>query len=277
MGHSVKRTGFMFKKNHIGLSKIVEYLNISYAFAVRDFKQRYQESRLGLIWVVIQPLTFLIVIATVMHFGLRKVSDSEIPYLAFLAAGYIPWLFFSSSCTQCTIVFAKYSYVVKNIKVPPFLLLLSVFLSNIFVHIILLAVLMIMLCFYGYFPKLIYLQLIYYFISASVLVYSIVLVTSAIYVFFRDIQKVIAIMLQFCFWVTPILWDKNNLSAKMSWAVDFNPVNYIVSGYRDTILHHVPFYESVLQASYFWSITCIILLLGLLLYKRLSPHFIELL
>ncbi len=259
------------------LFAILGHLRIAYTFGVRDFRQRYQESYLGIVWVVIQPLTLLIVIATVVHFGLRGGGNTETPYLVFLATGYIPWLFFSSSCSQTTNAYKKYSYVVKNINIPPILLLFAVFLSNIFVHAILAVILLVLLFYYGYLPGLTYFQIFYYFTAASIFGFSIALVTSSLFVFLRDIEKIVGIVLQFGFWLSPILWDKSKIPPNLRWTVDFNPINYIISGYRDTILYQAHFYESGIQAVYFWCLTFFILIVGGLLYKRLNPHFIELL
>ena len=268
---------FLSGKYYKRLITVLRNLNIAYTFGLRDFKQRYHESYLGLFWVIFQPLSLLIVIAIVVHFGLRGGANTETPYLVFLATGYIPWLFFSSSCSQATNVYKKYSYVVKNINIPPALLLCAVFISNIFVHVMLMFILFCLLLYYGYLPTLSYLQIFYYFIAASVLGFAITLVTSSVYVFLRDAEKAVAIVLQFGFWFTPILWDKSNIPSHLQWITDYNPVAYIVSGYRDAILYQGSLGGFGIQEIYFWGTSLFILTVGFLLYKRLSPHFIELL
>ena len=268
---------FLSVKVYKHLMTVLRNLNIAYTFGLRDFKQRYYESYLGLFWVIIQPLSLFIVIAIVVHFGLRGGGKTETPYLVFLATGYIPWLFFSSLCSQATNVYKKYSYVVKNINIPPALLLCAVFISNIFVHVMLMFVIFCLLLYYGYLPTLSYLQIFYYFIAASVLGFAVTLVTSSVYVFLRDTEKAVGIVLQFGFWFTPILWDKSNIPSHLKWVTDYNPVAYIVSGYRDAILYQGSLRGFGIQDNYFWGMSIFILVIGCLLYKRLSPHFIELL
>ena len=268
---------FLSGKFYKHLMTILRNLNIAYTFGLRDFKQRYHESNLGLFWVIVQPLSLLIVIAIVVHFGLRGGGKTETNYLVYLATGYIPWLFFSSSCSQATNVYKKYSYVVKNINIPPALLLCAVFISNIFVHVMLMFIIFCLLFYYGYLPTLSYLHIFYYFIAASVLGFAISLITSSVYVFLRDTEKAVGIVLQFGFWFTPILWDKSNIPSHLKWVIDYNPVAYIVSGYRNAILYQESFGSFGIQGVCFWGMSIFILVIGCLLYKRLSPHFIELL
>ncbi len=252
-------------------------LYLSYTLSLRDFRQRYQETALGLIWVIVQPLSFLIVVATVVHFGLRGTNHSKTPYIVFLATGFIPWLFFSTTCVQLTSVFRKYAYVVKNVNVPSITLFFGVFFSNIYVHLLLAIILMAVLALYGFLPNLMYFQLFYYSFACAAFVFAVSLITASFFIFFRDIEKLIPIIMQFGFWFTPILWDKDRIPTRFAWLAHLNPMEYVVSGYRDTILHAKPFFDLIWQGVYFWGLTLAILTSAFFLFKRLSPHFIEVL
>jgi lipopolysaccharide transport system permease protein/teichoic acid transport system permease protein len=57
--------------------------------------------------------------------------------------------------------------------------------------------------------------------------------------------------------------------------VQINPLYYIVTGYRDSFLYHVPFWEKPMLTLYFWGFTGFSLLLGIIVFKKLRPHFAD--
>jgi ABC-type polysaccharide/polyol phosphate export permease len=62
---------------------------------------------------------------------------------------------------------------------------------------------------------------------------------------------------------------------KYIWIIKLNPMYYIVSGYRDSFINQVAFWERPLDMLYFWTITLIVVLGGITVFKKLRPHFAE--
>ena len=61
----------------------------------RDFTSRYLGSYLGLAWAFIQPLTSILVVWFVFQVGFKAAPVYDFPFILWLAAGMIPWMFFS--------------------------------------------------------------------------------------------------------------------------------------------------------------------------------------
>jgi teichoic acid transport system permease protein len=111
---------------------------------------------------------------------------------------------------------------------------------------------------------------------ATGLVYA----TSAVNVFFRDMKEVVSILLQIGIWVTPIMWNIETMTAIPVWAVTLlklNPMYYVVSGYRDALINHIGFWEHPGLTAYFWIVTALTLWIGTAVFKRLRPHFADVL
>ena len=111
---------------------------------------------------------------------------------------------------------------------------------------------------------------------ATGLVYA----TSAVTVFFRDMKEVVGILLQIGMWVTPIMWNFETMVQIPGWAITvlkLNPMYYIVSGYRNALINHIGFWEDMGLTVYFWVVTAVILFLGTTVFKRLRPHFADVL
>jgi ABC-type polysaccharide/polyol phosphate export permease len=55
----------------------------------------------------------------------------------------------------------------------------------------------------------------------------------------------------------------------------FNPLFYIVDGYRESLLFGVPFWIHYQNSFYFWGMTIGFFILGVFVFKRLRPHFAD--
>ena len=88
-----------------------------------------------------------------------------------------------------------------------------------------------------------------------------------------DIGEFIVVILQLGVWITPIMWNIKTLSPKMQLLFKLNPMFYIVDGYRDSFIYKIWFWEKPnLTLSYF-VISTAILIVGVIVFKKLQPHF----
>ena len=95
--------------------------------------------------------------------------------------------------------------------------------------------------------------------------------------FFKDIAQIIGICLQLGMWATPILWNIETMSPNFQMLLSINPLVYVVSGYRDAIVSDRWFFERPLETLYFWVFTVLVLWAGTTMFKRLKPHFADVL
>ena len=120
----------------------------------------------------------------------------------------------------------------------------------------------------------------YYSFAAAMLALAFGYLTSAVNVFFKDMAQIVSICLQFGMWLTPIMYQETMFADKAPWFVTIlklNPFYYVVAGYRDSMLTGNWFWERPKLGIYFWVVTLVIGLLGLRVFKRLRPHFSDVL
>ena len=106
------------------------------------------------------------------------------------------------------------------------------------------------------------------------------LFTAAINVFFKDMAQLVAICLQFGMWMIPIMWAPEmfqDFPPLLSKILKINPIYYIVIGYRDSLLSGNWFFERPMLTVYFWAFTLGLLWIGLRVFRRLRPHFSDVL
>ncbi|MBR6910196.1 MAG: ABC transporter permease [Lachnospiraceae bacterium] len=249
--------------------------------AGNDFKRRYAGSYMGAVWAFIQPLVtiglYYFVFGTIMK-GART-SGSDVPFVLFLTCGMVPWFFFSEALSTGTSALLEYSYLVKKVVFKISVLPIIKVVAALMTHAFFVVLLMIIAVLCGYYPNIYWIQMIYYTFCAFVLALAICYTTCSVIVFIRDLGQLIGVMLQILVWATPIMWNIDQLAGHpmLVSIMKLNPCIYIVTGYRDAIYGRIWFFERFFSTVYFWVITAILFGIGAIVYKRLKPHFADVL
>ena len=262
------------------MSEIYQNRKLIWKLAKNDFKKRYAGSALGAVWALIQPVVtvgmYWLVFDVIAGNPLRA-GNSDIPYVLFLTAGLVPWFYFSEALPHGTAALLEYSYLVKKVVFKIDILPVVKIIAATFIHAFFALLALLVAALYGVYPGLHTIQLVYYGAALCMLSLGLSYLTSAIVVFFRDLQQMIAIALQIGMWATPILWDINMLSAKVRIVFCLNPLTYIVEGYRDAVYGGGWFFARPLWTGYFWGVTLSLFWLGRAVFKKLKVHFADVL
>jgi lipopolysaccharide transport system permease protein/teichoic acid transport system permease protein len=264
----------MIKSTYYFFRDIIDKRSIIFELVKRDLQQQYLGSYLGVVWLFIQPLILISILYAVFTFGFRTGTSGDMPFAIYLATGIVPWLHFAENFGANTGAISKYSFLVKKVDFRLSILPIVQMISSLVVHIFMVVVVICIAWFHGYAPGFYTLQVIYYLFAMSALLLGLGWMTSSTSLFVKDVTQVVAILVQFGFWLTPILWNINMIPEKYRWIIELNPMYYIITGYRDSIVSQVPFWERG-NTIYFWIFTLVVLYLGISMFRRLRPHFAE--
>lgn len=242
-----------------------------------DLKQKYVGNILGIAWAFIQPTATIMIFWFVFQVGFKAQPVDNFPFILWLVSGMFPWFFFAESVLNGTNSIIANSFLVKKVVFRVSLLPIVSLLSSLTIHIFFIFFTFFMFMYYGYMPELYWLQVFYYTFATSVLILGLSWLTSSIVVFFKDMGQFISMVIQFGFWLTPIFWAMKTVPEKYHWIIQLNPVVYIIEGYRNSFIYHKWFWEDINMTIYFWGITLVILGLGALTFKKLRPHFSDVL
>lgn len=242
-----------------------------------DFKTKYAGSYLGIFWAFVQPVITVLIYWFVFEVGFRSAPVENFPFVLWLVVGLVPWFFFSEAWVNATHSLIEYSYLVKKVVFKISILPLVKIISALFVHIFFIGFTILLYCIYGQNLTIHVVQVLYYSICTFFLALGLSYLTSAIIPFLKDFGQIIGILLQIGIWMTPIMWSYNIIPLKYQWILKLNPMYYIVEGYRDTFINHIWFWERYNQTMYFWGISAIIFVVGMMLFKKLKPHFSDVL
>ena len=246
--------------------------------ARNDFKTKYAGSYLGIIWAFVQPVVTIFVYWFVFS-KLRAHAVRDVPFVLWLMAGLVPWFFFQDALNSGSGALTSNSYLVKKVVFKIDVLPMVKIVSALYVHLFFAAVVVLLYTVMGYFPGLTLIQLAYYTVSMFLMVLGVSYLTSAVVVFFRDLTQIIAIFLQVGVWMTPIMWNFEdlNLGGPVRFLLSLNPMYYIVEGYRDSLINKVWFWEKPRLTLYFWGFTLVMFWLGRRVFTKLKIHFADVL
>jgi ABC-type polysaccharide/polyol phosphate export permease len=252
----------------------MNHRKLIYSLAIIDFKEKFHGSYLGMLWALLRPLIFISVVWAIFSVGIKgKMISSDVPFIIYLLTGYIPWIFFSSAVTGTMNAFLGNRSLVKRPSFPILILPIVKIFSELIMHMIFLLILLAVMGALHLYPSIYWLQLVYYLLMLSVFLFGLGLFLASLRVFTKDIAEFVGSILQIGFWVTPIFWSVDHIPQKYTWMLHFNPMVYIINGYRNTFINHVWFWEDGSFLLSFLVYTGLFLIIGLFTFKKMKPHF----
>ena len=259
------------------MKKIYSSIIFLWQFSIDDIKNKYSNSFLGGAWGFLQPMTTIVVYWFVFQLGFKSQPVENFPFILWLVIGLMPWFFISEVIPGSTSVLVEYSYLVQkvlfNINILPLIKIVSTLIIQFFLLILAAG----MFWFFGYKPNLWYAQTLYYILYMSVLTAGISYLVSALYIFLKDLIQIVTVVLQVVFWATPIVWDISSMPEDVQNVLIYNPIYFIVNGYRKTLIYKEAFWNDGMISVYYWVIAIVLLVIGIKMFEKLKPHFADVL
>lgn len=266
------------------LRELIDNRKLIWKLSKNDFKTRYAGSYLGIIWAFVQPVVTVLVYWVVFEKGLKQGTDIvmqglKVPYVIHLMAGLVPWFFFSESLMNGTTSLLEYNYLVKKVVFKISILPLIKIIAASFIHLFFVCFMLVVTMGYGFSPMWQWLQLFYYSAALFVFVLAVSYTTCSVVIFFRDLTQLLSITLQVGMWATPILWNISMLDNHpvIRFLFQLNPIYYIVAGYRGSLYGEAWIWDSWGLTLYFWCLVALLFVVGTVIFKRLKPHFADVL
>lgn len=259
------------------LKAIIQNRKLLLELTKNDFKQKYLGNFLGILWAFIQPTATILIFWFVFQVGFKAQPVDNFPFILWLVTGMFPWFFFAEALQNGTNSIMSNSFLVKKVVFRVSLLPIVLLLSSLAVHLFFVLFMFCMYIFYGFSPEIYWVQVLYYTFATMILTLGLSWITSSLVIFFKDIGQLVGMTLQFGFWLTPIFWSMKMVPEKYQWIIELNPVFYIIEGYRNSMIYHTWFWQDMSMTIYFWSITLVLFVLGALTFRKLRPHFADVL
>lgn len=248
------------------------------SMAKTDFKSKYASSYLGTFWAFMQPIITVAIYVFVFQVGFKAGNTAAgYPYLLYLVAGICPWFFFAEAWMGSTNCLIEYSYLVKKVVFKIEVLPVIKMLSSLFVHFFFMVIVLAIFLINRSVPGITFIQLIYYLFALICFTLALSYLTAAVAPFFPDVTQIINILTQLGMWTVPIMYDEAIMPERIMRILRFNPMYYIVSGYRDSFMHGSWVWEKMGLTIWFWIVVIIIFFIADNIFRKLKVHFADVL
>jgi lipopolysaccharide transport system permease protein len=243
-----------------------------------EFAGRFARSRLGGLWMILNPLAQAAILAFVLSSVLAAKLpgiDNRFAYALYLMAGTLAWSLFQETVNRCLTVFIDNGQLLKKLVFPRICLPMVVVGSALVTNLLLAVAVFLAFVLLGHVPGLhaAWLPLLIAITLAFGL--GLGLVLGVLNVFIRDVGQVVPILLQFAFWLTPIIYVPSLIPEEYRGLLALNPMYPVVSAYQAVLV----FGQAPDWTSLGWVALLAAALLGLalVLFRRASPEMVDLL
>lgn len=205
-------------------------------FAWRDVKVRYKQTVLGLTWVVIQPLTQMVIFSIV--FGrIAGLPSFGVPYALFAFSGLVPWTYFASTTSKMGSSLDGNMHLISKVYFPRILLPISVMLGTLVDFTVALPILVVMAIVLGVGLPATWLLLPLLVVVMMGVTFAFGVWLAALNARFRDVSIALPFVLQVGFYLTPVVFASSVVASIVpEWAylllAFLNPMLGVVEAFR---------------------------------------------
>lgn len=251
--------------------------SLIHALSADDFRQQYLGSYMGILWALFRPALFVLTIWLVFSVGFKRNPNENVPFILYLVSGYGPWAFFADCVNGGMNSVVNNRHLVKKVDFRVSILPLIKIISAFYLHLVFIGITALIAVATGFYPTVYWLQLPFYLFCILILSLGIGWFIGAIRVFTKDMSQITAVILQTGFWITPIFWPASAVPEKYRIFLYLNPMVYVVEGYRNVFIQKRWFFEDFTLMIFFMVFSFLFLILGIFTFKKLRPHFAEVL
>lgn len=261
----------------INLKEVWYYRDLILLLVKRDFVAYYKQTILGPLWFLIQPI-FTTIVFTVIFGKIAKIPTDGIPQQLFYMSGIVCWNYFSECLNKTSNTFVTNASIFGKVYFPRLVIPISIVITNLLTFFIQFCL---FLAFFLYFyskgmpvsisSSIIFLPLIV--LQIALLALGMGIIISSLTTRYRDLSFAVVFGIQLWMYATPVVYPLSVVPEKVKYLFMLNPMTSIVESFRHVFLGTSSINSSIIALS--WSITLIILALGVILFNRVEKSFMD--
>ena len=226
------------------LLRLRQFADLFITLSIHRIKVRYAQSRLGILWAIIQPLAMMLVF-TLMFTFLRTAPSGDVPFPLFAYSALLPWTMFSSGLTSACTALTSHAALLTKVYFPREILPLTYIVAAFVDMAIASLVLAVLMMWYGVSLTAVALWSLPAIALLIGLLVGLGLLLSALQAHYRDVGLAMPVLVQIWLFATPVFYPleavKSALPPTLYALYTMNPMTGVVETFRRAVvLHQAP-------------------------------------
>lgn len=254
------------------------YRHLLVGLVRRFFLLNYNQTVLGPLWVLFQPILTLVTYVLVFN-KLVGISTGALPPVVFYASGIVLWNFFSDSFTGTSNTFRENIQLFSKVYFPRIIMPLSVVSTQGLRFLIQLSLFIAVIVYYSLATNFAFawtwnLWLLPLPIAlVGLLGLGLGLLFSVLTAKYRDISNLVSLGVRLLMFVTPVIYPLTVIPEKLRWVVQLNPLTPLFELFRLSLLGQGLLTPG--QLTYSLVLTLVLLLGALLFFNKQGDKLID--
>jgi lipopolysaccharide transport system permease protein len=226
------------------LRQLREHGDLLLTLSLHRVKVRYKQSRLGILWAVLQPLAMMLVF-TLMFSLLRSAPSGDAPFPLFAYSALIPWTMFSGGLTNAASALTSHASLLTKATFPREILPLTYVVAAVVDLALASLLLVVLMIWFGVALTWTALWAVPAIALLILFLLGLGLFLSALQVRYRDVALAMPVLVQIWLFATPVIYSLETVRAALPrplyTAYVLNPMAGIVDTFRrGVVLHQGP-------------------------------------
>jgi lipopolysaccharide transport system permease protein len=263
---------------NLNLKELLSYRHLLMRLVRKEFLVNYQQTLLGPIWILFQPLLTMVTYVFVFH-KIIGIRNGTVPPVLFYFTGIVLWNFFNDSFSSTSKTFRDNIHVFSKVYFPRLIVPFSIIITQFLRFLIQLGFLILILIYFVIFqdfhlklsPLMLAIPLVIFMVGMISL--SIGLIFSVITAKYRDLGNFIDIFTRVLLFVTPIIYPLSAVKESIRWVVQINPLAVLFELFRLCLLGEGT--VSPQQLIYSFAFMLVALFTAILLFNKQGSKLID--
>lgn len=251
------------------IGNFMKYKDLMLELVRKDIKLKYRNSFLGILWSVLNPLLFMLVLTIIFS----ELFSSSIEYFAlYVLIGRLIYACFSETTNYAMQSIVSNASLIKKVYVPKYFFPLSR-VSSSYINSLLAMISIVPVMFLsGIHFSWVNLSIIFPLLYLLLFSIGIGLILSTIYVFFRDLQHIYSLALVIVMYTSAIFYPADIIPERFMPLIQLNPIFTIIEMFRDALIYQT--LPSVASNLFCLVYSLIFICFGLFLFYKKQDKFI---
>lgn len=244
----------------------------------RDFILNYQQTVLGPVWMLFQPILTLVTYILVFN-KMVGISTGTVPPVLFYFSGIVLWNFFSGCLTGTAATFRDNADLFSKVYFPRIVIPFAVISTQLLRFSMQLLMLLLVILYYWLFQGLsLNLDAKILAIPISILYIGLIglgvgLILSVITAKYRDLSSLVSLGIRLFMFVTPVIYPMATVPENVRWVAQLNPLTPPFEAFRLSLLGEGT--VTGLQLVYSGVFMVVVLLGALFLFNKQGDKLID--